>query len=38
MEYTKLQELKKIGNVTNRVGILWFSERVSDLKSQIAKR
>ena len=37
MEDTNLQELKKIENDTNREWILWFSERCSDLRSQIAK-
>ena len=37
MEDTKLQELKKMENETNRELILWFSERCSDLRSQIAK-
>ena len=37
MEDTNLQELQKIKNVTNREWILWFGERCSDLRSQIAK-
>ena len=37
MEDTNLQELKKIENVTNREWFLRFSERDSDLASQIAK-
>ena len=37
MQDTRLQELKKIVNETNREGILWFSESCSDLRSQIAK-
>ena len=37
MEDTNLQELIKMENGTNRECILWFSERVSDLSSQIAK-
>ena len=37
MEDTNLQELKKLENETNRERILWFSERCSDLTSQIAK-
>ena len=37
MEGTKLGELKKMENGTNRERILWFSERGSDLRSQIAK-
>ena len=37
MEDTKLQELKKKEHETNRECILWFSERCSDLRSQIAK-
>ena len=37
MEDTNLQELKKMENVTNRELFLRFSERGSDLASQIAK-
>ena len=37
MEGTKLQELKKTEHGTNRECILWSSEGVSDLRSQIAK-
>ena len=37
MEDTNLKELKKIDNETNREQILGFSERCSDLRSQIAK-
>ena len=38
MEPTKFQELKKIEMKTNRESILWFSKRLSDLTSQIAKK
>ena len=37
MEPTKLQELKKKEMRTNREGILWFSERCSDLTNKIDK-
>ena len=37
MKDTNLHELKKIENGTNREGILWCSERGSDLRSQIAR-
>ena len=37
MEGTKLQELEKMENGSNRERILWFSERGSDSRSQIAK-
>ena len=36
-EDTNLQELKKIENATNREYILWFSERISDLRSRFAE-
>ena len=38
MEPTKIQELKKKEMRTNRELFLWFSERLSDLTSQIAKK
>ena len=37
MEDTNLQELKKIEKGTNRECILCFSERSSNLRSQIAE-
>ena len=37
MEDRNLQKLKKIENVTNRERFLRFTERGSDLTSQIAK-
>ena len=37
MEDTNHQELKKMENVTNRECFLWFGERCSNLRSQIAK-
>ena len=37
MEDTNHQELKTIEQETNRGSILWFSEKCSDLRSQIAK-
>ena len=38
MDCTKLQGLKNVGNVSNRVCILWYSEKGRELKGQIAKR
>ena len=38
MEGTKLQELRKIENGTNRELIRCFSERVNGLRSQMAKK